>query len=66
LHSQPAETVQNWNTLIKAFMKEYYSLGKTRSLHNKIATFVQYPTIEQISLRVELYTNYRQPPTLIR
>jgi hypothetical protein len=27
-HSQPAETVQNWNTLMKAFMKEYYSPGK--------------------------------------
>jgi hypothetical protein len=24
-HSQPAETVQNWNALMKAFMKEYYS-----------------------------------------
>jgi hypothetical protein len=23
-HSQPTETVQNWNTLMKAFMKEYY------------------------------------------
>jgi hypothetical protein len=43
-HSQPAETVQNWNTLMKAFMNEYYSLGKTQSLHNKIATFSQYPT----------------------
>jgi hypothetical protein len=43
-HSQPAETVQNWNALMKAFMKEYYSPGKTQSLRNKIATFVQYPT----------------------
>jgi hypothetical protein len=43
-HSQPAETVQNWNTLMKTFMKEYYSPGKTQSLHNKIATFAQYPT----------------------
>jgi hypothetical protein len=25
-------------------MNEYYSLGKTQSLHNKIATFSQYPT----------------------
>jgi hypothetical protein len=47
-HSQPAETVQNWNTLMKAFMKEYYSRGKTQSLRNKIATFVQYP-METIS-----------------
>jgi hypothetical protein len=43
-HSQPAETVQNLNALMRAFMKEYYSLGKTQSLRNKIATFVQYPT----------------------
>jgi hypothetical protein len=26
-HSKPAETVQNWNALMKAFMKEYYSPG---------------------------------------
>jgi hypothetical protein len=25
-------TVQNWNALMKAFMKEYYSPGKTQSL----------------------------------
>jgi hypothetical protein len=43
-HSQPAETVQNWNALMKAFMKEYYSSGKTQSLCNKIATSAQYPT----------------------
>jgi hypothetical protein len=42
-HSQPAEKVQNWNALMKAFMKEYYSPGKTQSLCNKIATFAQYP-----------------------
>jgi hypothetical protein len=24
-HSQPAETVQNWNELMRAFMKQYYS-----------------------------------------
>jgi hypothetical protein len=29
---------------MRAFMKEYYSLGKTQSLCNKIATFAQYPT----------------------
>jgi hypothetical protein len=43
-YSQPAETVQDWNALMRAFMKEYYSPGKTQSLHNKIATFSQYPT----------------------
>jgi hypothetical protein len=38
------ETVQNWNALMRAFMKEYYSPGKTQSLRNEIATFAQYPT----------------------
>jgi hypothetical protein len=56
-HSQPAETVQNWNTLMKAFMKEYYSLGKTQSLRNKIATFVQYPT-ETILEAFERFNEY--------
>jgi hypothetical protein len=36
--------VQDWNALMRAFMKEYYSPGKTQSLRNKIATFAQYPT----------------------
>jgi hypothetical protein len=43
-YSQPVETVQNWDTLMRALMKEYYSPGKTQILHNKIATFAQYPT----------------------
>jgi hypothetical protein len=56
-HSQPAETVQNWNTLMKAFMKEYYSPGKTQSLRNKIVTFVQYPT-DTISEAFEHFNEY--------
>jgi hypothetical protein len=56
-HSQPTETVQNWNTLMKAFMKEYYSPGKTQSLRNKIPTFVQYPT-ETISEAFERFNEY--------
>jgi hypothetical protein len=56
-HSQPAETVQNWNALMKAFMKEYYSPGKTQSLRNKIATFAQYPT-ETISEAFERFNEY--------
>jgi hypothetical protein len=38
-YSQLAEMVQNWGTLMRAFMKEYYSPGMTQSLRNKIATF---------------------------
>jgi hypothetical protein len=56
-HSHPEETVQNWNTLMKAFMKEYYSPSKTQSLCNKIATFVQYPT-ETISEAFERFNEY--------
>jgi hypothetical protein len=51
------ETVQNWNTLTKAFMKEYYSPGKTQCLRNKIATFVQYP-METISEAFERSNEY--------
>jgi hypothetical protein len=58
-HSQPAETVQNWNALMRAFIKEYYSLNKTQSLHNKIATFAQYPT-ETISKAFEHFNEYTQ------
>jgi hypothetical protein len=56
-HSQPEETVQDWNALMRAFIKEYYSPGKTQSLHNKIATFAQYPT-ETISEAFEHFNEY--------
>jgi hypothetical protein len=56
-HSQPVETVQNWNALMKAFMKEYYSPGKTQSLHKNIATFAQYPT-ETISEAFKHFNEY--------
>jgi hypothetical protein len=42
---------------MKAFMKEYYSPGKTQSLRNKIAIFVQYPT-ETISEAFERINEY--------
>jgi hypothetical protein len=56
-HSQQAEMVQNWNALMKAFMKEYYSPDKTQSLRNKIATFAQCPT-ESISEAFERINEY--------
>jgi hypothetical protein len=56
-YSQPAETVQNWDILMRAFMKEYYSLGKTQSLRNKNVTFAQYPT-ETISEAFERFNEY--------
>jgi hypothetical protein len=42
---------------MKAFMKEYYSPGKTQSLRNKIGTFVQYPT-ETISEAFKRFNEY--------
>jgi hypothetical protein len=53
-YSQPAETVQDWNALMRAFMKEYYSPGKTQSLRKKIASFAQYP-METISEAFERF-----------
>jgi hypothetical protein len=44
---------------MKAFMKEYYSPGKTQRLRNKIATFVQYPT-ETISDAFERFNEYNR------
>jgi hypothetical protein len=57
-YSQPVETVQNWDALMRAFMKEYYSPGKTQSLRNNIATFAQYPTktISEAFKRFNEYT----------
>jgi hypothetical protein len=56
-YSQPVEMVQDWNALMRAFMKEYYSPGKTQSLRNKIATFAQYPT-ETISEAFKRFNEY--------
>jgi hypothetical protein len=42
---------------MRAFMKEYYSLGKTQSLHSKIVTFSQYPT-DTISEAFERFNEY--------
>jgi hypothetical protein len=56
-YSQSAEIVQNWDALTRAFMKEYYSPGKTQSLRNKIATFAQYPT-ETISKAFKRFNEY--------
>jgi hypothetical protein len=56
-YSQPVETVQDWNALMRAFMKEYYSPGKTQSLRNKIATFAQYP-METISEAFKHFNEY--------
>jgi hypothetical protein len=58
-HAQPVETVQNWNALMRAFMKKYYSPSKTQSLRNKIATFAKYP-METISEAFERFNEYNR------
>jgi hypothetical protein len=42
-HTLPAESKQDWEVMMRNFMKEFYSPTKTQSLHNKIDTFVQLP-----------------------
>jgi ribosomal protein L32 len=42
---------------MRAFMKEYYSPGKTQSLRNKIAIFAQYP-METISEAFKHFNEY--------
>ena len=53
----PAHTVQNWKSLMKEFMTEFYSPGKTQILRNKIATFAQAPT-ETIAEAYERFNDY--------
>ena len=56
-HSLPPEKVQSWDELMKAFMTEYYSPGKTQVLRNKIATFAQAP-METIGEAYERFNDY--------
>jgi hypothetical protein len=58
-YSQPVETVQDWDALMRAFMKEYYSQSNTQSLRNMIATFAQYP-METTSEAFECFNEYTQ------
>jgi hypothetical protein len=55
-HTLPAESKQDWEALMKNFMKEFYSLTKTPSLRNKI-TFVQFP-METIAEALERFNEY--------
>ena len=56
-YSLPPRTVQNWVSLMKEFMTEFYSPGKTQILRNKIATFAQSPT-ETIAEAYERFNDY--------
>jgi hypothetical protein len=56
LHSTDRDDAK-LGALVRAFMKEYYSSGKTQTLCNKIATFDQYPT-ETISEAFDHFNEY--------
>jgi DNA-binding NtrC family response regulator len=50
---------QDWEALIRNFMKEFYSPTKTSSLRNKIDTFAQFP-IETTLEASERFNEYLQ------
>jgi hypothetical protein len=56
-HTSPAESKQDWEALMRNFMKEFYSPTKTLSLHDKIDTFVQLP-MEMIGEALERFNEY--------
>jgi hypothetical protein len=58
-HTLPAESKQDWEALMRNFMKEFYSPTKTQSLHNKVDTFVQLP-METIEEALERFNEYMQ------
>jgi hypothetical protein len=58
-HTQPAASKQDWEALMRNFMKEFYSSTKTQDLRNKIDTFVQLP-METIAEALERFNEYMQ------
>jgi hypothetical protein len=56
-HTLPAESKQDWEPLMRNFMKEFYLLTKTQSLRNMIDTFVQLP-METIAEALEHFNEY--------
>jgi hypothetical protein len=56
-HTLPAESKQDWEALMRNFMKEFYSPTKTPSLRNKIDIFVQLP-METIAEALEHSNEY--------
>jgi hypothetical protein len=56
-HTLPAESKQDWEALMRNFMKEFYSLSKIQSLRNKIDMFVQLP-METIAEALERFNEY--------
>jgi hypothetical protein len=56
-HTLPVESKQDWEVLMRNFMKEFYSSTNTQSLCNKIDTFVQLP-METIAEALERFNEY--------
>jgi hypothetical protein len=62
-HTLPVESKQDWEALMRSFMKEFYSPTKTLSLRNKIDTFAQFPT-EMIVEALERFNEYMRAELL--
>jgi hypothetical protein len=56
-HTLPAKSKQDWEALMRNFMKEFYSPTKTQSLRNNIDMFVQLP-MEMIAEALECFNEY--------
>jgi hypothetical protein len=62
-HTLPAESKQDWEALMRNFMKEFYSPTKTQSLRNMIDTFSQFPA-EMIAEALECFNEYMRAELL--
>jgi hypothetical protein len=56
-HTLLAESKQDWEALMRIFMKEFYSPTKTQNLRNKIDTFALFP-METIAEALECFNEY--------
>jgi hypothetical protein len=56
-HTSSAESKQDWEVLMRNFMKEFYSPTKAQSLHNMIDMFFQFP-LETIVEALERFNEY--------
>jgi hypothetical protein len=63
LHTLSAELKQDWEALMRNFMKEFYSPTKTPSLCNKIDTFAQFQK-EMIAEALERFNEYMRAELL--
>jgi hypothetical protein len=62
-HTLPAESKQDWEALMRSFVKEFYSPTKTPSLRNNVDTFVQL-SMETIAEALECFNEYMRAESL--